>query len=518
MLRATTKSRATPAILCSAILLALLPAAAARAAPYVVDHCQTPESAPATGFGALTGQTSNDCSAPGGGLHYFEPSASLPATGDAHSIVLSIPADRPNIQITHVLSTFSMAGAPLPQGQGGTNGFGQLHLNDGNGTLLYSAAAQTTPIRPTVDVAVTPGARALAWVAFCGGATCTWSDPTILNVYGTRLSLDESVPPTLTVTGGTLTEPGAKSGRMSLAFDVADTDSGVASVAVALGGTEVGAAKFTCAFNDWSACPRELKAQLLQADTTKVADGNQELVVTVRDAAGNALTRSLGVVTVANGSAPIPNGAPASRLARITARFTSTSRRSRRVGFRSTPTVKGTLRDETGKPIAGATVAILARPRQSGARPAQAATATTGADGAFAIKLPSGPSRTFTFAYTAFSTDAKPATTATLKTTERARVSASIAPRSVRAGGRITLSGRLSLLPRRNVDIKIQARQGRVWRTIDETRTRTGGGFRWSYRFSARQARRAYAFRVRVISANYPFAAGTSKPVLVRVR
>jgi hypothetical protein len=514
VIRATTTTLAT---LGAAMLLALL-AVPARAAQYVVDHCQTPESAPATGFGSLTGQTSNTCSAPGGGLHYLEPSASLPPSGDAHSIVLSIPADRPNIQIEHVLSTFSMAGAPPPQGMGGTNGFGQLHFVDGNGTPLYFANAQTTPIRPTVDAATSAGSRALTWVVFCGGSTCTWSDPTILNIFGTRLTLNEGVQPTLTITGGTLSGPGAKSGQMSLGFDAADTDSGVSSVSVTLGGTEVGTMKFACAFNDWSACPREQRSQLLQADTTKVADGSNELVVTVRDAADNVLTRSLGAVTVANGGVAIANGSPASRLARITARFTSTRRSSRRVGFGSTPTVKGTLVDETGRPIAGATVAILARPRQAGAQPAQAATATTAADGTFTTKLPSGPSRTFTFAYTAFSTDTRPAATATLKTTVRGQVSASIAPRSVRPGGRITLSGRITLLARRNVDIKIQARQGKIWRTIDETRTRTGGSFRWTYRFAARQARRGYAFRARVISANYPFAAGNSKPVLVRVR
>jgi hypothetical protein len=135
--------------------------------------------------------------------------------------VLSIPADRPNIRIEHVLSTFSMAGAPLPQGMGGTNGFGQLHFVDGTGTPLYLASARTTPIRPTVDVATSAGSRALSWVAFCGGATCTWSDQTILNVFGTRLTLNEGVQPTLTVTGGTLGGLGAKSGQMSLVFDAA---------------------------------------------------------------------------------------------------------------------------------------------------------------------------------------------------------------------------------------------------------------------------------------------------------
>jgi hypothetical protein len=514
VIRVSTKPRATVASVAAASLLVLAPAAA-RADQYIVDHCQTPQGAPAVAFPSITGQTGNDCGAAGGGLHHFEGTSSI-GTGTTRDIVLSIPADRPNIQIERMITTFSMPGAAPPQGSGGTNGFGQLHMSNSNGDLIYSASAQTTPIRPTLDRALPPGDRTLTWTAFCGGSPCSWFDGNILNVYGTRLYLNESVAPTLNITGGTLSAPGAKSGQMSLALTVTDTDSGVSSVSVALGGTEVGAAKFACAFKDWSACPREQTNQLVAVDTTKVANGNQELVVTVRDAAGNALTRSLGTVTVANGGVALNNGSSASRLAKITARYTSTRRGSRRMRLGSTPTVNGTLVDETGKPIAGATIAILAR--QAGARSAPVATATTGADGAFATKLPSGPSRTITFAYTAFSTDAKPAATAVLRTSVRAILSAKITPRSVRPGGSIVLSGRLRLLPRRNVEVKIQARQGSVWRTIDDVRTKTGGAFRWRYRFSAGQTRRSYAFRARVASQNYPFAAASSKSVLVRVR
>jgi hypothetical protein len=514
--RVSPTPRALLTSLCAASALVLVPAAA-RADQYVVDHCQTPQGAPAAAFPSITGDSSNNCGVPTGGLHYVEPGASVPPGGNAHAIVLAIPADRPNLQIERVISTFSMAGAPPPQGAGGTNGFGQLHVSNGNGDLVYSAAAQTTPIRPTLDLTLPPGNRSLSWIVFCGGATCTWSEPNILSVFGNRLYLNESVAPTLSVTGGTLSGAGAKSGRMSLGFDAADPDSGVKSVSVTIGGTVVGAVDFPCAFNDWSACPRDEKSQLLQVDTAKVPDGNQELVVTVRDAANNALARSLGLVTVANGGA-VPNGPNPSRLAKITARFTTSKKTSRRLRYTATPTVKGVLVDDHGQPITGATVAVLARLKQSGARDAQAATAQTGADGGFSLKLPSGPSRTITFAYTAFSGDAKPAATARLRTTVRATVSARIAPRSVRAGKSITLSGRLGPLPRKGIEVTMQARQGSKWRTIDGVRTTSGGAFRWRYRFSTRQARRTYAFRARVASQNYPFAAASSKAALVRVR
>jgi hypothetical protein len=383
------------------------------------------------------------------------------------------------------------------------------------------------PLRTTVDAAMPPGTRGLSWDMYCGGGggTCDFGSGTVsvVDVYGTRLYLNEGVDPTLEVTGGSLTGTGVKSGQMSVAFAAADTDSGVASASVSLGGTEVGSLQIACANNDWSACPRSVSGQTIAVDTTKVPDGNRDLVVTLRDAANNAVSRSLGAVTVSNAAgsaatAGVANGVGASRTAKIAARFTTTKKRARTLRFTASPTIKGSLVDETGKPIAGALVAVLARSRQAGADDVQIASATTGAEGGFSLKLPSGASRTITFAYTAFSGDAKPATKATLKTTVRARISARIAPRSVRAGAAIVLTGRLALLPRRGVEVKIQARQGSRWRTIDDVRTTRTGSFRWPYRFSTRQARRTYAFRARVVSPIYPFAAASSKAVLVRVR
>lgn len=521
MISVPPKYRAMLVALGATCLLGIVPAAA-RAEQYVVDHCQTPEPSPqpAAVFGTVTGQTADNCSAPGGGLHHQEgrlvgqPNL---ATSDNRRIVLSIPADRPNLHIERVISTFSMPGQDPAPGASG-NGFGILSLYNAAGTLVYNAVGSGAPLRPTVDITLPANNRTLTWETLCGGAPCSFTDDNILNVYGNHLFLNESAAPTLTVTGGTLVGTGSKRGQMSLGYDAGDLDSGVASVSVTLGGVAVASATSACAPNDWSPCPRDLRSQLLTVDTTKVPDGDQELVVTVQDWAKNVLTRSLGNVAVVNGAPSVPNGANPSRLAKLTARFTSTSKRSRTLRFRSSPTVKGTLVNESGQPITGATVALLARLRQSGAQPVQIATVTTGADGTFATKLASGPSRTVTFAYTAFSDDAKPATTSTLRTVVRAVVSARISPRSVRAGRRLRLSGRLSLLPRRGVQVTIQARDGRRWRTVDSVRTTRTGSFSWPYRFKPSAAGHTFAFRARVTSPIYPFAAGNSKTLLVRVR
>jgi hypothetical protein len=290
-------------------------------------------------------------------------------------------------------------------------------------------------------------------------------------------------------------------------------------VTVSLGSTVVGTVKYACDVHDWSPCKRDETSQVLQVDTTKVPDGDHDLVVAVRDAAGNVLERSLGTITVANGpGAGSPNGASASRLAKLSAGFATTTKRTKRVSFRSRPMIRGRLVDEQGRPIAGATVAVLQRPRQAGAKPVQIATVSTQPDGSFSYRLSGGPSRAITFAYTAFSGDAKPATSSSLRTVVRAVVAAQIRPRSVRPGRPVTMSGRLGLLGREGVEIKIQARDGRRWRTIDDVRTIRGGTFRWRYRFKASGRGRTFGFRARVASPIYPFAAGNSKAMFVRVR
>ncbi len=215
---------------------------------------------------------------------------------------------------------------------------------------------------------------------------------------------------------------------------------------------------------------------------------------------------------------PVPNGQNASRQAKLAIRFTSTRKTSRRIGFASRPAVAGKLVNEAGAPIGAASIAVLARRRQSRAATSQIDTVTTAADGGFSYRAPSGPSRTLTFAYTAFSGDPQPAQSKSLRTLVRASLTAAVTPRSPRTGRRLRVAGRLRYLPRSNVQITIQARDGKVWRAVGNVKTRARGRYSWPYRFKQSARGRRFAFRAHVDSPVYPFTPGNSKAVSVRVR
>ena len=218
------------------------------------------------------------------------------------------------------------------------------------------------------------------------------------------------------------------------------------------------------------------------------------------------------------GSLAPANGAGASRLARVTATFRGQRKRTVSASFSRRLTVSGALRDEHGKAITDAVLIVSARERAPGAPPTVLAMPRTAADGSYSYRLPVGPSRDITVAYKPNLDDPRPSSEAALATTVRASLTARTAP-AVRLRGRLQLRGALRHLPRAGVTVKIQALDGRTWRTIGEVKTGRRGAYRWAYRFrNSGSAGRRFMFRTRVDDRLYPFAAGNSRAVSVHVR
>lgn len=531
-------------------LAALVCVAAAAADQYTVDFCKNwTTDAPVpllAGYGGFGNDGELvDCAVggAGAGIHTQHASGIVPA-GLESGIALGVPADRPNIAIERVLTDYG-----VPSANAGSLAF--LTFVAGADGLVGGA----TPLVRSDDLLLPIGTRNLAWVVLCStsaSTNCFFPTVDILDVYKARLYLNESIDPSLTVTGGTLVSPGPQAGIRTLGYDAFDGDSGILDVTVKLGGTVVGHTQYACSYTDWSACRRDRNTQLLDIDTAKVTDGDYPLTVTARDAANNSVIRSAGTVTVDNVTSPseclacgtgpltvapvkpavtapapgaplaaagrVANGRNASALAHLSVGYAGTRRRSRRLHFGSRAGVAGTLLDEAGRPIAGASVSVLARPRTAGALATQIGAVQTLADGSFTYILPNGPSRTVTFSYQAFDAQAEPPVKARLGAVVRATVHARARPRAPRSGQTMTLSGALAELPRRGVQVLVEVHDGSIWRTIGVVRTDSHGRFAWRHRFKSISAGGAFTFRAHVSSPIYPFAPGNSPPVTITVR
>lgn len=370
---------------------------------------------------------------------------------------------------------------------------------------------------------------------FCGnggaGAPCTVVVRPNLVIHGTETDLVEHVAPTGSVDGGSLGSPGTKAGPQSLSYSAGDAASGIQRVEVLLGGTVAGAADFSrnlalpiaqqgsgnCTYTGLAACPPSQSGDIA-VDTTKVPNGAHPVTLRAIDAAGNRKDVAGPQVLIANATTGAPNGTPPTREARLTAQFARRKARTRRVAFKTRPLIGGRLVTGTGQPIAGARIVVLARPARAGARAEQIDVVTSSAAGAFSYRLPGGPSRRVTFSYTAFAGDPKASATSSLRTLVSARLTANPSPRSPRVGRRFRISGRLQLLPRAGVQLTIQFKSRGVWRTVGSVKTRARGRFTWRYRFVAAAGRRTFSMRVHIDSPIYPFAAGNSRVLRIRVR
>jgi len=362
------------------------------------------------------------------------------------------------------------------------------------------------------------------------GAPCRVINRPNLVIAGLETDLFESAPPDGAITGGSLASPGTKAGPASLSYTAGDAQSGIQRVEVLIGDAVVRTQDFSrnlalplaqqtgeCTYTGLAACPTSLSRDIA-VDTTAVPNGQHAVRLRIIDAAGNRKDVAGPLLAIANSSPGTPNGAPASRSAKLTARFTTTGKQSRRLSYRARAPIRGRLVNERTQPIAGATIAVLVRTAQAGARSEQVDTVTTAGDGSFSYRLGSGPSRRVTFSYTAFAGDPKISAARSLKTLVRAQLTATASSRSPRVGARFAIRGRLRLLARSGVQVTIQVRSDGRWRPLGNVKTTARGDYVWRYRFVRFARGRTITFRARVDSPIYPFAAGNSRLLRVQVR
>ena len=289
-------------------------------------------------------------------------------------------------------------------------------------------------------------------------------------------------------------------------------------------------------------CPRSVDGRIA-FDLNALTPGRHTVETTVEDASGNRrLIHSVqievisdptrrrfdtaGVAGLTNplGDRPgyVQNGSGATRAAVLTAYVRrGAGKRSRQATttFPHTPTVMGRLED-AGRPVAGAVVSVLQRLSDS-TQWQVLSTGQTTSDGNIVVTLPAGPSREIRLAYFADSEATSFISSNTLDLRVKPRVILRGSQRTRQTGQRLRFSGEVrgGTVPPNGLVIRLEAGTARSrWIAFRTVRTHPSGQFRASYRFTNTHGVVRYRFRAVVQrQASYPFAAGSSRAVWVRV-
>jgi hypothetical protein len=368
----------------------------------------------------------------------------------------------------------------------------------------------------------------------------------VLYLFAADITLEQAAGPTASAVSGELATAPAVAGTTDVAFSAADPGAGVYAAVFSVDGTVVqrtpldsnggrcrdvgGTSDGLAAFLYVQPCLSALSADV-GLDTTQITDGPHHLVVDVVDAAGNSapvLDRNIVVANPARpgagaaGGAPGPaNGAGASTEADLTVAWNGT-RSSRLVTtYGRVETITGRLTGPGGAPIAGAQIDVTATPAAVGASPAAMVSPHTRPNGIFTLRIPPGAcSRSLRFSYRVHAGDPLPVATRTLTLAVRAPVSLSVRPSQATVGTTIRFAGRLrgGRIPPGGKLVVLEARSGGRWLKFEVVRSDSRGRFFATYRFHF-PGPATYRFRALAApEAAYPFAAGTSRSVVVRER
>lgn len=194
-------------------------------------------------------------------------------------------------------------------------------------------------------------------------------------------------------------------------------------------------------------------------------------------------------------------------------------RANERVRYGHSTTVSGVL-GSGGGALAGAPVSVLAAPNNGTGAYTQVATATTRTAGTWTAKIPPGPSRLIKAVYAgSASTEPAASTPITLSVPARIRI-ASIRPRHVPWGSKITITGRLSggYLPPGGALVELRYSYGHA-NTVYGVKTHvTTPRFTTSFTFGPGQTPVTFGFQLATLpSGDFAYAPSSSNTIDVHV-
>jgi hypothetical protein len=395
------------------------------------------------------------------------------------------------------------------------------------------------------------------WAAGCPTSSPSGPPPNYfasgVDVYGTRVTVEDTTQPSLSVADSGLFVAAEVSGVRPVLVPAASDTSGIKKLAVFADGdpSPVGALDFEQDLNrcDWSkAAPCQNVSEMeIPVDTRQLADGEHSFVVKAYDAAANEKASTTRYAIVKNGTTPsptspdpgptaapptdgtgLPNGigvAPDSAGTstnlglRLTAVFRGTGKTALKAKFGRTVTVRGHL-TQGGSPIGDAQIKYSALMTRAGARARNLGSVRTDSNGWFAIKLATKlGSRQLRFAYSPQIGGAI-AATAQAQLNVLAPVTFKVGPKRTRNHHAVVFRGRLRAgpIPRKGKLVNLQVVVDGRWHTFATVRSTKRGKFRYRYRFTRTYGRVTYRFRaLSRYEAAYPFVAGHSRTVRLRV-
>jgi hypothetical protein len=527
-------------------LLVIAPAAT-NAGVYHVYSCSQPDGRPAPtdgwatssagGWGPYSGD-SNTC-AQGGSLSAIVSAQAQQTAYTGPEWVFTAP---PGTRIAEATLTATLTS---PQGQAWLGSPSPTYdAADVIVNCQYNEPCGQSGVFSGLFPILNPGGTNIYAIAVCvgpyeGATTCPAASgvDAAVNVNAANITLQANTAPSASAVGGSLRDAQILDGPQNILITASDPGPGVYQAIFQIDGRTIaspvidtnngrcqnagGTSDGAPAFLYLQPCPSQMNGAEVPFDPSTVSNGPHELQVLVSDAAANTTTILDRQVTVNTGGAYTTllargqcNGTTCDDHARLVP--TSKLRRSlTRHLSRSKLTLTGRLVDHNGAPIKGAQVRLSEQPNAAGAAMREAGNVHTDQNGAWALKVASGPSRLLRVAYYSHRKD--PAAAAELNYHEQVDAALSMrAPGHAHVGRALVFYGQLAggYVPRQGEPVQIEIFYARRWRTIEVLNTDRHG--RWDV-FSIGGG--SYLFRaVALANVGYPFLAAGSRPVRIGVQ
>lgn len=494
---------------------------AASAGTYLMNTCNVPGRpvaplAPWYWEAAANVSPVDSCAQGGGFVFYLGGVLAIPR-GAASALTISLPASSPiSIRRVRLWTVGRLAGTGSALFVGTNSGVpdGQVTNSD-----LFGPPGGETLAAPHVTQLLPLGTNVFRVLLYCSQSSpddCLPSSRSVLEIIGAEVTLLESVPPSVAVTGGTLGE-GDQSGTRTVRYNALDDQSGVELVELLVDNAVAAKHDFAgaCPRSGLAACPAS-RSDDLAIDTATLTNGSHRIRLRVTDAAGNSAESPVRTAHVNNHGAPAANAnaSVAGRGGRLTASFAGTSKRTFTVSYGARPTVKGRLTDASGRAMTKA--AIVVAEKVPGDAMSNTPVDKTDDDGRFAFRLRRhGASRTVRVQH-ASGGELVAASPLRLRVRASARLAIALSGVRVRYRGEVVTAR----IPRRGLVVQMQGRRrGGAWQAFASRRVGRTGRFTGTYRLRVRRPGVVLQFRAVVSKARgYPYESGTSSIVARKVR